>query len=281
MNDMSWHSARRLGIGGSDVGPILGLSSWATPLDIYRQKIGEVEPEPDNATTKWGRMLEPVVRQEYADRTGHSVIVPSEPLVHPKYPFMRVNLDGRVLPTAGRYGRLYEGKTARFDDDWGDEGTDQVPAPYLFQCQHGMCITGDPVADIAVLMGVADVRIYTIEADREIHEMLIEQEHDFWQLVQNRTPPPPKTTADAVKLWGRISKSRSVVAGDDEVAAIKELLRLGFELQRTKDLIEDQRLIVMGAMGEADRLVTPRGGTLATWRTQNTARGEARVFKLR
>ena len=28
-----WLAERRLGIGGSDVAPILGLSPWATPLD--------------------------------------------------------------------------------------------------------------------------------------------------------------------------------------------------------------------------------------------------------
>ncbi|WP_368506696.1 YqaJ viral recombinase family protein, partial [Staphylococcus pasteuri_A] len=39
-----WHHERRLGIGGSDVAAILGISRWATPLDIFNQKRGYVEP---------------------------------------------------------------------------------------------------------------------------------------------------------------------------------------------------------------------------------------------
>ena len=30
---------RKLGIGGSDIAPIMGLSPWSTPLDVYRDKM--------------------------------------------------------------------------------------------------------------------------------------------------------------------------------------------------------------------------------------------------
>ena len=34
---------RRTGIGGSDAAAILGLSPWATPLDIYNEKVSAEE----------------------------------------------------------------------------------------------------------------------------------------------------------------------------------------------------------------------------------------------
>lgn len=36
-----WLAARRTGIGGSDVAPILGLSKWRSPLDVYMVKRGK------------------------------------------------------------------------------------------------------------------------------------------------------------------------------------------------------------------------------------------------
>ena len=30
---------RKLGIGGSDIAPIMGLSPYSTPLDVYREKM--------------------------------------------------------------------------------------------------------------------------------------------------------------------------------------------------------------------------------------------------
>lgn len=277
IEDAAWHFERRKGIGGSDVAAILGLSAWATPLEIYLQKIGEAAPSRETEAMHWGKRVEPIVRQEYADRTGRTVRVPKKAIVHPKYPFMRVNLDGET-----DCGRLYEGKIARTGEEWGEQGSDEVPQPYLLQCQHGMCVTGYEVADIAVLVGGSEYRQYEIPADRDIHEMLIEREAEFWGRVERREPPEPINSADALLRWGRISKSKSEIAGPVEEEAIRVLRRLAFERSKIDGQIEDQKLIVMARLGAAERLVHSRGGTLATWRTQrNSVGGQSRIFKLK
>lgn len=276
IHDSSFHRQRRLGVGGSDVGPIMGLSPWATPLEVYLEKIGERLPDSENHYTEWGKRLEPVIRQAYADRTNREVLLCRDPIVHPKHEFMRANLDGRTL-----CGRIFEAKTARVGEDWGEEGSDEVPLQYVYQVQHYMAITGYEVADIAVLIAGSDFRIYEVRADREIHDMLVEVEAEFWQRVVDRRPPDPINTSDALLQWGRFSKSKSVIAGDAEIAAINELRRLQFEYGRLKGLIEDQKLVCMAAMGDAERLVHVRGGTLATWKTQRGPYGETRPFKVR
>ena len=43
MTREDWLQERRRGIGGSEAAAILGLSPWATPLDVYLDKIGEGE----------------------------------------------------------------------------------------------------------------------------------------------------------------------------------------------------------------------------------------------
>lgn len=79
-----------------------------------------------------GRRREPQLIQEYADRTGNTVVQPGS-LIHPDYSYVRVNLDGLVLND-----RIIECKTSRYGYGWGEDGTDDVPVSYYFQCPHGM-----------------------------------------------------------------------------------------------------------------------------------------------
>ena len=59
----------------------------------------------------WGTMLESVVRDEFAKRTGLKVAPVNYILQSREYPFMLANLDGAVLcPTHGKC--VFEAKTA-------------------------------------------------------------------------------------------------------------------------------------------------------------------------
>jgi putative phage-type endonuclease len=184
---VKFHQDRATGIGGSDAAAVLGLSAWKTPLDVYLEKVGLAQPSEDTAATKWGRLLEPAVRQEYSERTGFTVTQPRELRRSEKYPFMIAHPDGLVIDPR----RGYEGKTARTDHGWGEPGTDEVPQDYLIQVQHYMVVEVIPVWDVAVLIGGQDYRQYEIPADRELQELIIEAEHDLWQRVQRGEPPDP------------------------------------------------------------------------------------------
>lgn len=265
MNREQWLAQRRTGIGGSDVAAILGLSRYATPLSVYQEKRGEIEPQADNDAMRWGRYLEPVVRQAYADETGNEVRVIDQIVRHPIYEHMIANLDGFVIPEAGPR-RVFEAKTARTADGWGEPGSDQIPQPYLLQVQHYMAVTGFIVADVAVLIGGSDFRLYEVPEDRELQEMLVGAEHDFWQRVQRGDPPEPVTVADAVARWGRSSRADLVMADDAALAAVKQLHAL--KARRVEmDAEEDAaRAIVMKTLGESDTLVDPAGRALCTWK---------------
>lgn len=184
MNREAFLKERMTGVGGSDSPALLGLSSFKTALDVYLQKRGE-DAFNETPATRWGNLLEPVVRQEYAERTGRTVTLPAAMLRHEKYPFVIGHPDG----IAER--RLYEGKIARSSEGWGEPGTDQIPEAYVIQVQHYMAITALPVADVAVLIGNMDFRMYEIPADVELQEMIIDAAADFWKKVEAGTPPDP------------------------------------------------------------------------------------------
>ena len=176
---------RNTGIGSSDADAAIGQNPYVTPIELWQEKTGEAPPFLGNEATRWGQLLEPAVRQEYSERTGRQVRLPPGAIHSLRYGFMYAHPDGVT-----DCGRLYEGKTARYPDGWGDPGSDQIPAQYLIQVQHAMIVLALPVADVAVLIGGQDFRMYEVPADPELQQMIIDAEANFWQCVVKRTPPP-------------------------------------------------------------------------------------------
>ena len=257
-----WLAQRRTGIGGSDAAAVMGLSKWRSPLSVWLDKTGQSVDDEESEPMRWGTLLEPVIRQEYATRTGRTVIAPGFQR-HPRHEFMVANVDGVTVEDR----RLVEVKTARTADRWGEPGSDQVPEDYLIQTQHYMAVLGLSVADIAVLIGGSDFRIYTIEADTELQDMIVEAEARFWQSVIDREAPAPISYADAQAMYGRHARKDSAVFASEAVLdACDRLAFIRHQMKAFEADEEAQKAIVMAAMGEHDTLTDAAGKTLATWR---------------
>lgn len=263
ISQIDWLKERQKGIGGSAVAAILGMSPWRTPYQVWEEKttpIDETAAEDDRPALYWGRVLEAPIRQAYADKTGRTVTKPAEAFVSSKYPFMRANLDGIADD-----GRVVEFKTSSKSDGWGEVGTDEIPDYYMTQVQHYLAVTGVKTADVAVLIGGNDFRIYTVEADEELQALLIERESEFWALVESRTPPDLTSTKDAARRY-RVATAKKAVeatAGDvvdawTKLCAIKEQKSLLDAKEKT------YQLRIMEFMQDAVSLKRD-GKTIASW----------------
>jgi putative phage-type endonuclease len=258
---------RRKFIGGSDAPAILGLSPWKTPYQLYLEKRGELEGhgdsvDPDNDPMFWGKTLEPIIRQRYADKTGKRIVVPSAPIIHPQHGWMGGSLDGVTDDQ-----RVFEAKNTRVLGEWGEPETDAIPEMYLVQVQHYLAVTQFSVADVAVLIGGNDFRIYHIEADIELQALIIEREAAFWSRVQNGDPPPPLTYSDMQKRYGKASTAIVVQASPEAVEAVNRIKQLK-EIQEQEETL---KAFVMGEMGEADTL-SAGDKILATWKAAKAAK---------
>ena len=262
--------ARKKGIGGSDAGAILGVSPWKTPLQVYMDKVGATDPIQDNDSMFWGRTLEPVIRQRYADVTNRKVVVPDTLITHPKFEFMIGNLDGITSDN-----RVLEIKTARSAEGWGEPGSNEIPDSYMIQVQHYMLITAIPVADVAVLIGGSDFRIYEVPAEPELMELMIEKETGFWSRVINRDPPEPITYQDMLLKYGRTSKESRVQADVVAMAAVARLKEIKAIVKEEDKL----KTVIMAAFGESDTLMD-NNKVLATWKAGNgSKRFNAKLFE--
>lgn len=187
MTKDEWLKWRDKGIGGSDVSIICGLNKFKSVLELWMEKLGYVEHKEAGESAYWGTVLEPIVREEFTNRTGLKVDTINSILKHPKYDFMLANIDGIVNDPI--YGKcLFEAKTtsAYMQEQWKD---DLIPKGYMLQIQHYMAVTGYERTFIAVLIGGNTFKYKVIERDDELIEMIIKLEKQFWENVKNNTPP--------------------------------------------------------------------------------------------
>lgn len=272
----AWLAERRTGIGASECAAVVGLSPWATPLDIYLSKVATDVPAegPDSEPMYWGRELEAVILRRYQRDTGRQLDTEQKLVRSPQHPFMIATPDARASD------RLVEVKTAGLQaaKEWGEPGTDAVPMQYLLQVTHQMIVTGDQLADIAVLIAGSDYRVYQVRLDPELAGMLIEREREFWASVEARTPPQPTTLAGALARWPK-DAGTSVAATADALEAVARLKAVREDIKAREADAEALEVAVKACMADAATLTGPDGKALATWTSQTARRFDSSAFK--
>jgi putative phage-type endonuclease len=273
-----WLIARRSGIGGSDVAAILGVSKWQTNIDIYNEKISTETPvDKSSGAMHWGNVLEDPVAREYALQTGLKIAKDNRLLRCKEHPFMQANIDRRILG----HKKGLEVKTANqfAAGDWGEQGTDQIPEYYIPQVMHYMIVTGWKSWDVAVLIGGSDFRIYTVNFNQALADVIIDKCAEFWECVQNKTPPVPNTLA-AVNALYKQDDSNSLVADQHAVELMQQLKHQRGERDDYKKLSEQTEKDIKIIIGENKYLVDDDGNRLATWATsKNNSRSFRANFK--
>lgn len=181
-----WLEYRKLGIGGSDASVVCGINRYKSPVELWMEKTDQLPYQEAGEAAYWGTQLESLVRTEFTKRTGIVVDQVHQILQSEEHPFMLANLDGQCLhPDYGMCG--FEAKTASAYK--AGEWDDAIPDEYQLQIQHYMAVTGYPGFYTAVLIGGNTFRWKFIKRDEELISMLIELETDFWNHIQDLTPP--------------------------------------------------------------------------------------------
>ena len=142
-------------LGGSDIGAILGLSRFRSPLQVWMEKTGKEVKKLDSLPLRFGSFAESFVASEYSRSTGFDLIHDESIYVHPEYSFMSAHIDRFVLENdSPSPSRILECKTANpfSAGDWGEVGSDQVPLTYLCQCIWYMAITNINRVDLGMLL---------------------------------------------------------------------------------------------------------------------------------
>lgn len=270
---------RKHSIGGSDAAAAIGICQYTTPYELYLIKIGEVIPEDisDKDAVYWGNRLESIVAEEYARRTGNLIAIEPDTLYHKKYPFISAHIDRRIINEK----RILECKTTKafLAHEWGDIDTDEVPFRHIVQTQHYLNVTELEAADLAVLIGGQDYRIYHIPRDDDLIHDIETAEISFWNKVESRTPPDP-INLDDLKLMYRVDSGQAIIANTEINSNVTQLRDVNKKLKLLDKEKDQLKFIIQSYMGNATTLLNAVSRKqLITWKTQDNFRLNQSLFK--
>ena len=257
-------------IGGSDIGALLGLSPFKSPLAVWMEKTGKEVKPVDSLPLRFGSFVEEFVANEYAKATGFALRHDESIYIHPDHSYMSAHID-RFVHTDGldqAASKILECKTANpfSRSQWGEIGSDQVPMSYLCQCVWYMAITGIEKTDLAVLFGNTDFRIYSITRDRELENLVLEKAHHFWHAyVLKNQPPPVQTPEDCQLLFQRGDPSKTLEANAETLALLERLQTLSQQGHTCEEEITALKTQIMAQMQDAE-VLSHQGQVLATWK---------------
>ena len=271
-----WLEYRKMGIGGSDVAAIVGLSRFKSAYSVYLDKIGELPPLEDNPKMKAGRILEPVIADWFTEETGIRTQEQKYIFQHPEHKFMLANID-RWVP--GENAGLEIKNTSEYcRQDWFEGNTEIIPTEYQLQANHYMAVTNAERWYVAVLIGGWDFQWRIIERDEELIKHLITIEQNFWDNHVLAEVPPQVGAQDTDLLANAYpySAPTSMEISEAYYDLVKRLLDSKAAYDASKNAYEDARNKVKQLMGE-NELAYWQGEKFCTWKTTKSG---TRPFKI-
>ena len=275
---------RLTGLGGSDLGAILGLNPYRTPSSIWLEKTGRLIPEVDGIHLRHGQWNEQFIADEYTRATGLRTQRYNAMLRHPEAPLIG-HVDRLVIPEGAKIASYkteirtdlgLECKTASAfaagrDSEWGPAGTDQVPQSYLLQIAGYQALTGCERWDLAALIGNSDLRIYHFTRDLELESYLLEEASRWWRdYVIADTPPPPSSELDARQRWPGHSPGRALEADESLYTDLTLLARLKAEIrdyEKQEQALKDR---ILPALEDAE-IITWAGKEITSYRANKAS----------
>lgn len=175
----TWLTARRKGIGSSDVAAILGVADRSTAVHVYRDKRGELVDDAGEAAL-WGRLLEEPVAREWA-RRQRSAVQRVGLVAHVDTPWQMATLDRQVLvcpmnPAArGQCALEVKCRSAFKAHRWRADVPDDVLAQAVWQ----MRVTGYRHIHVAVLLGGNELKMTVVEHDEQMERYVLREVEQF------------------------------------------------------------------------------------------------------
>lgn len=280
-------------LGGSDAAAVMGVSPWATPVELWQEKTGRKRKDPEDPIRQKiferGHKLEPFIRDMVIDKLRDrglkvELVACNKRYQDAQYDWMACEIDFELVLTGGI---VIGGELVMLDHEhinadaksvsgfarkkWGLEDTEDVPIEYAAQFMHGLGITGRNLCLVAALRSFDDVDIFWVRRDDETIAGMRAKEVTFWvdHVLADVAPDP--YTFDDIKALFPLDNGQAVEATEEIREKVAQLKRVGEQIREWKEAEEVLKFEVAEFISPHSRL-TWKGEDLVTWKGQNDTR---------
>jgi len=255
-DEADWLQLRTKGIGGSDVGAIMGLNKYASPLKIYKAKVMGIQNDvSDKPAVKKGKTMEPIIREQFfkpmLEEKGFTVLPLNHMLINKNYPWLRANLDGIIIPL-DETKRVHTNcmvaeikyVTSFAEDAWFGDEYNGVPASYYAQVQEYMLVTETKSAILGALFeSTWEMHYFQINANPTFQQQLLNMSKTFFE-YNMALQIPPKFDAELDKE----DILQKIVEPVETTVETQEMTDLGMQYKelnsKIKELEGQKKLVV-------------------------------------
>jgi putative phage-type endonuclease len=198
MSKNDWLKFRHNGIGGSEMGAVLGLNPYMSSIELYYQKLMPPNDRMENQPMFWGNALESLIaeRWQYWDGTPESMIENYSKgkivrkcrrnnayVINPDYPHIFASFDRVINKNGTDNESILEIKTiSGYSVNQWEHG---IPPSYVIQLQTYLLVPDMSSGEIAMLRDGRFMDVMTFERNESICNTIIERSTEFWNRVQS------------------------------------------------------------------------------------------------
>lgn len=291
---------RSLFLGGSDAAAVIGVSPWATPVELWMQKTRRAPREtPTEARQRMfdrGHKLEPFIRDMVIDKLRDmglqvELVACNERYVDAEFSFMSCEIDFElrlwgVIEIGGREV-TFTGERINADaksvsgfarKKWGEVDTEDVPIEYAAQFMFGLMVTGRDYCLVAALRSFDDVDIFWTLRDDETIDAMRPKLADFWiNHVQADVEPDP-IRFDDIKALFPLDNGQAVEATPEIAAKVERLRSVKAQITNLEASEEILKFEIAEAISPHS-ILKFEGVELMSWKGQNDTRLNTEAFK--
>lgn len=261
-----WHSERANGVGGSEVGTIMGLNPYESAYALWAKKTGRIPSEiKENWAIRFGKAFEEPILKLWMEEHPDWDVFATGTYSDGECDYRHANPDAIAIHKETKELMVLEVKTAR--STW-----ESVPPAYMAQVLHYMGVLKITRGMIVAVAGMT-WNEYEVPYNQEAIDLQNEMIDAFWHSIQSGHKPAwdgSEATYNAVRAENPEIEIRDVDLGSVGVKLLKaqekadkaytELLRAKSEVM---DLMGTAKYGSIPTMSGPERVVSRqmRGGT--------------------
>ena len=259
------------GVGGSEIGTVLGVNTFCSNVELYLIKRGELIDDVDTDSAELGHILEPWILNKYEAKEKIKLDRPGDRVYrHPEHNWIFGHVDGLVIGEKRGVDAKSTGlMNFRAAMGFGKTGTDQVPLSIIAQCAIYMAIMDYSRWDVAALVAGGGVRFYQINRDLDLERSIINRLKTFWfDHVKKGIPPAPKSVKDVELIYSNGDLGK-IECKPQIYQAYLDILKAKRNCAKANEAKEVNEMIIKEYMADHGSLVDFTDKILVTWFKDN------------
>jgi len=225
-NTPEWHNARA-GVGGSDIGAIMGFNPWKSAYSLWAEKSNLTEPVQSNTAMQLGSWLEAPIRDFWAKQNeGFVTVYETGTWQSVEHNYYKANPDGIIEWADGDLGVLEIKHSRQY---W-----DVLPKAYELQVLWYLHVLGLKTGIVVAVAG-GDLKEFRVDYDPEYAKTIEKAVRAFYGCLEGGVAPDWDGSESTYETVREISPG--LTDGEIELGSMySHLLKAKVEFEKAEEV---------------------------------------------